>query len=91
MNLILTLVLALARCFKLSPTKTTAVVKVSLCDDVDELLTTIKGVNATQIPINCNDATTGHKLQGMSKDKLIVVNWSYAANWIYVVLSRVCT
>ena len=79
-----------ARCFKLSPTKTTAVVKVSLCDDVDEL-TTVKGVNVTQIPINCNDATTGHKLQGMSKDKLIVVNWSYAANWIYVVLSRVRT
>ena len=35
-----------------------------------------------------NDATTGHKLQGMSKDKLIVVSWSFIANWIYVVLSR---
>ncbi len=45
----------------------------------------------TQLPINMNDATTGHKLQGMSKDKLIVVSWSFIPNWIYVVLSRVRT
>ena len=38
-----------------------------------------------------NDATTGHKLQGMSKDKLIIVSWSFIPNWIYVVLSRVRT
>ena len=38
-----------------------------------------------------NDATTGHKLQGMSKDKLIIVSWSFIPNWIYVVLSRVHT
>jgi len=38
-----------------------------------------------------NDATTGHKLQGMSKDKLIVVSWTFIPNWIYVVLSRVRT
>ena len=45
----------------------------------------------TQLPINMNGATTGHKLQGMSKDKLIVVSWSFVPNWIYVVLSRVRT
>ena len=45
----------------------------------------------TQLPINMNDATTGHKLQGMSKDKLIVVSWSFIPNWIYVVLSQVRT
>eukprot|EP00969_Alexandrium_andersonii_P233289 10299904-Alexandrium_andersonii.AAC.1 len=29
-----------------------------------------------------NDATTGHKLQGMSKDKLVVVDWDFKnANW----------
>ena len=40
----------------------------------------------TQIPV----ATTGHKLQGMSKDTLIVNDWNYrCANWVYVVLSRV--
>ena len=38
-----------------------------------------------------NDATTGHKLEGMSKDKLIVVAWTFVPNWIYVVLSCVRT
>ncbi len=28
-----------------------------------------------QIPANRNDATTGHKLQGMSKDAIIVLSW----------------
>ena len=46
----------------------------------------------TQIPVNSNIATTGHKLQGMSKDTLIVNSWNYQfSNWIYVVLSRVRT
>ena len=46
-----------------------------------------------QIPANSNDATTGHKLQGMSKDAIIVSSWptgSLAAmfkNWEYVILS----
>jgi hypothetical protein len=50
-----------------------------------------------QIPANSNDATTGHKLQGMSKDAIIVSSWptgSLAAmvkNWEYVVLSCVRT
>ncbi len=50
-----------------------------------------------QISANSNDATTGHKLQGMSKDAIIVSSWpteSLAAmfkNWEYVVLSRVRT
>ncbi len=29
-----------------------------------------------QIPANSNDATTGHKLQGMSKDAIIVSSWA---------------
>jgi len=37
-------------------------------------------------------ATTGHKLQGMTKKYLIVASLNYStANWIYVVLSRVTT
>jgi hypothetical protein len=28
-----------------------------------------------QIPANSSDATTGHKLQGMSKDAIIVSSW----------------
>ena len=44
------------------------------------------------MPVNCNIATTGHKLQETSKDSLIVNSWSYTfANWVYVVLSRVRT
>ena len=49
----------------------------------------LKYVKMLQLPVNMNDATTGHKLQGMSKDKLIVPSWTMVPNWIYVVLSRV--
>ncbi len=48
-----------------------------------------------QIPANSNDATTGHKLQGMSKDAIIVSSWSTGSlaamfkNWEYVALSCV--
>ncbi len=47
-----------------------------------------------QLPINANDATTGHKLQGMSKDIVIITSWPSGGlfkNWEYVVLSRVRT
>jgi hypothetical protein len=47
-----------------------------------------------QIPANTNDATTGYKIQGMSKDVIIVASWPTASmfrNWEYVVLSRVQT
>ncbi len=46
-----------------------------------------------QIPANSNDATTGHKLQGMSKDAIIMSSWPTGSlgamfkNWEYVVLS----
>ena len=41
-------------------------------------------------PVNNNLATTGHKLQGMTKKFLIVSSINYSTvNWIYVVLSRV--
>jgi hypothetical protein len=47
----------------------------------------------TQCPVNLNDATTGHKLEGMSKDGVIVISWpkggmaKWFKNWEYVVLS----
>ncbi len=50
-----------------------------------------------QITANSNDATTGHKLQGMSKDVIIVSSWPTGGlsllfkNLEYVVLSRVRT
>ena len=37
-----------------------------------------------------NIATTGHKLQGASRDNLVINSWNYSCpNWVYVVLSRV--
>jgi hypothetical protein len=48
-------------------------------------------MKANQVPIIVNNATTGHKLQGMGVDQLFVHNWSYVTNWVYVMLSRVKT
>ena len=48
----------------------------------------------TQLPINSNDAATGHMLQGMSKDVVIISSWPAGGlfkNWEYFVLSRVRT
>jgi hypothetical protein len=45
-----------------------------------------------QFPVNSDIASTGHKLQGMTKQYLIVAQLNYSTpNWIYVVLSRVTT
>ena len=47
-----------------------------------------------QFPVNCKDAMTGHKLQSMSKDVVIITSWPCGGlfkNWEYVVLSRVRT
>jgi hypothetical protein len=50
-----------------------------------------------QIPANSNDATTEHKLQGMTKDVIVVTSWptrglaAMFKNWEYVVLSWVHT
>jgi hypothetical protein len=44
-----------------------------------------------QLPVNSNIATTGHKLQEMSKLMMVVTEWGSFPNWIYVVLSRVTT
>ena len=52
------------------------------------------GCSMTQFPVNLNDGTTGHKLQGMSKDFLIITSWPSGGlfrNWEYTVLSRVRT
>jgi hypothetical protein len=49
-------------------------------------------LNITQFGVISCIGTTGHKLQGMSKDNIIVTSWNYGTrNWIYVVLSRVRT
>ena len=48
-------------------------------------------LTATQIPLISDNATAGHKLQGVSLDNLYVPSWNYDRNWPYVVLSRVHT
>ena len=50
-----------------------------------------KKITVDQLPININDATTAHKLQGASKQSIIVHNWVYSHGWVYTVLSRVRT
>eukprot|EP00974_Lingulodinium_polyedra_P023206 2240396-Lingulodinium_polyedra.AAC.1 len=69
------------RCVKVLPTKSTAKVTVDLTG-LGSTRQVIKGVKIQQLPLIMNDATTGHKLQGMSKDKLVVVDWDFKnANW----------
>ena len=51
--------------------------------------TKIKGFKICQFAVNLSLATTGHKLQGMTKDVLILSEISLVPNWLYVVLSRV--
>jgi hypothetical protein len=51
----------------------------------------LKKVILFQLPVNLNDATTAHKLQGSSKKQVIVNNWTYTHGWVYTVLSRVRT
>ena len=48
-------------------------------------------VNAkiVQFAVNSNKATTGHKLQDVTLNRMVVRSWKYSTpNWVYVVLSR---
>ena len=76
------------RYFRLIPENNTVTVTLKIFGQKIQ----IGGINATQFGVNSNIATTGHKLQGMTKTNLIVVSWFYGCkNWVYVVLSRVRT
>ena len=73
--------------FKLFPDKDTA----TLTMKIDRIKHTLN-VKIIQFGVNANKATTGHKLQGVSLNRMIVRSWAYGVpNWIYVVLSRVRT
>jgi len=77
------------RTFRLTPQEFDANIKFPLNGDT---ILTLGNAKITQIPVNSNIATTGHKLQGMSKDIIVVNSWNYRCpNWVYVVLSRVRT
>ena len=49
---------------------------------------TIPDLEITQFPMNLDEATTGHKLQGTTKSLLAIADYNYGENWIYVALSR---
>lgn len=76
--------------FRLKPTSESYSVQVpsSLIPNKKRLPATFK---ITALPLVLNSATTGHKLQGKSVEKLLVSHWNTAQNWTYVVLSRVRT
>ena len=77
-----------SRIFKLTPKSFgSCIVQVSPNDCVLEKQA--MKCNITQISVNASDAITGHKLQGLTKDQLIVYSWHKSTSWIYVVLSRV--
>jgi len=44
-----------------------------------------------QFPVNVANARTVHKLQGRSIENILISNWDYTGNWVYVVLSRCST
>ena len=78
--------------FRLKPERVGATINFPLSSHSKGITIKLGKLKVTQVPVNCNIATTGHKLQGMSKDALIVNSWGYGfENWVYVVLSRVRT
>jgi hypothetical protein len=47
-------------------------------------------VKIQQVPLLRADAITGHKLQGMTMNNLVIQDFDYKTpNWVYVALSRV--
>ena len=82
-----------AKRFRLAPQKFTATITFNVVEGLTAKSNfKVGNATVTQIPVNSNIATTGHKLQGMTKDALVVNECDYkCANWVYVVLSRVRT
>jgi len=77
------------RCFQLPTKSFTSIIKFPVQNSQFLKLDKCKVI---QFPVNNDLATTGHKLQGMTKKYLIMSSLNYStSNWIYVVLSRVTT
>ena len=76
------------RLFKLKAEVTKVDIKMNLFGNKKKMVFTNQYIK--QFGMLVNTATTGHKLQGLSMDYIIIVSCFYGAkNWIYVVLSRV--
>ncbi len=70
----------------------------NICQAVQQFIKKVEfPCKMNPILANSNDATTGHKLQGMTKDVIVVTSQPTGGlaamfkNWEYIVLSRVCT
>jgi hypothetical protein len=72
--------------FEITPAKCSFRAHARIMEDDKTVL--MKGV---QFEVISNSVTTGHKLQGSSLDRLVVMELYYGKNWIYVILSRVRT
>jgi len=59
--------------------------------ELDRVMRVKARIDFEYFPIVINHATTGHKLQGKSLEKLVIAQWSKIKNWAYVVISRVKT
>jgi hypothetical protein len=79
------------RFFRLKMKKYNTVVKQMPIPGTTGVTVDVGKIIMYQFSINSNIATTGHKLQGMSKDFMVVTEWGTFPNWVYVVLSRVRT
>lgn len=75
--------------FELNPKSCTFLAKMSL--DPGSISKDCLKMQGTQLPFVSNSATTGHKLQGATKQQLFVHEWNYKKNWPYVVISRATT
>jgi hypothetical protein len=84
------------RIFNIKPKQTTFDARVPYPDSMQpgtgkNKVTLKVHMRGTQLPIICNNATTGHKLQGASIQTLFIHASTIVRNWMYVVLSRVQT
>ena len=80
------------RIFNIKPKQTTFTARVPYPDSMQpgtgkNKVTMKVTMRGTQLPIICNNATTGHKLQGTSIESLFVHASNTVRNWMYVVLS----
>ena len=73
--------------FQLKPDKDSTSITMNILNMKHEIK-----VKIIQFGVNSNKVTTGHELQGVSWNRMIVMSWNYMwKTWIYVVLSRVQT
>lgn len=82
-----------SKMFKIQPKKMTCIVKAPIPSRVagNTKATINFRIELLQLALLTNNATTGHKLQGQTKQNLVISVWSKRRNWNYVALSRVKT